>query len=449
MKVTIAGASGFIGKRLIEKLPTNIHIKALSRNSAKNLNKNDNLEFYQTDLFSLQSTTEALKNTDIAIYLVHSMLPSSRLFQGDFHDTDLILADNFATACLKNNVKQIIYLGGLVPDGKISQHLESRREVEEVFRDTKLPTTILRAGMIVGDGGSSFEILRNLVNSLPLMLLPSWTKSKTQAVYIDDLIAVLSYAIANQKFFDKTINVVNGESITYKDLIYQACARFNKSKPLIPTPINATGFSKRWVSLFGKTSYELVSPLIDSLVCDLPQLSCPEEISHLIQYRSFKQMLQKISNTTPASTKTKVFHGNTVRSIQRFQINDSISVKTTANLYLEWLPVFLKRIMKVVQEDNKIYFRIAFISKPLLILEYIPAEADVNRVKFHVTGGLLNGAQNAGWLEFRKIESLQIILSSINDFTPSLPWFIYIYTQAPFHRFVMNKFGAYMKEQKF
>src|ERR1700733_2455700 len=99
------------------------------------------------------------------------MLPSTRLFQGNFADADLLIADNFANACLKNKVKQIIYLGGLVPTDSISKHLASRQEVEEIFKATGIPCTILRAGMVAGRGGSSFEILRSLVTNLPAMIL--------------------------------------------------------------------------------------------------------------------------------------------------------------------------------------------------------------------------------------------------------------------------------------
>jgi uncharacterized protein YbjT (DUF2867 family) len=108
------------------------------------------------DLFSSTSTHAAMEGIDIAIYLVHSMMPSSRLFQGNFHDTDLLLADNFAKACARDGVKHIIYLGGLVPDsGFVSQHLQSRLEVEGVLHASGIPVTVLRAGMVVGGVGRS------------------------------------------------------------------------------------------------------------------------------------------------------------------------------------------------------------------------------------------------------------------------------------------------------
>ncbi|MFM8270683.1 MAG: NAD(P)H-binding protein, partial [Pseudomonadota bacterium] len=113
-KIAIAGASGFVGKNLISHLKTVHSVRALGR--SKPSSPESGVEWKETELFSASSTIEALKGIDVAIYLVHSMLPSSKLFQGNFHDTDLLLADNFSNACKENGVKQIIYLGGLVPE---------------------------------------------------------------------------------------------------------------------------------------------------------------------------------------------------------------------------------------------------------------------------------------------------------------------------------------------
>ena len=131
MKITVAGASGFVGRNLIDKLIEVYDVNGLSRTKKE---PSPNLNWVQTDLFSYTCTQKALEGTDIAIYLVHSMLPSSRLFQGSFQDTDLLLADNFAKACKRNGVKQVIYLGGLVPESGESKHLVSRKEVEDVFK---------------------------------------------------------------------------------------------------------------------------------------------------------------------------------------------------------------------------------------------------------------------------------------------------------------------------
>ena len=245
--VAIAGATGFVGSHLIDRLAARAHVVALGR--SRPASAAPGVEWRTCDLFSSTSTHAALARVDVAFYLVHSMMPSSRLFQGDFHDTDLLLADNFVKACVHAGVKQIVYLGGLVPDaGYVSPHLTSRLEVEGVLQSSGIPTTCLRAGMVVGPGGSSFEILRALVRRLPWMILPKWTRSLGQAVYLDDVVSVLVASVTDPAFRGRTFDVVNGESLTYEDLLRQTATALGKKRYMLAVPIASTGFSKRWAA---------------------------------------------------------------------------------------------------------------------------------------------------------------------------------------------------------
>jgi nucleoside-diphosphate-sugar epimerase len=448
LRVTIAGGSGFIGRHLIQSIQDIHLVNALSRSIRTY--EHQNVVFKQTDLFSLTSVTEALKDTDVAIYLVHSMMPSSRLFQGNFHDTDLMLADNFLVACKENNVKQIIYLGGIVPNGHISKHLESRKEVESVLRSSDIPCTILRAGMVVGNGGSSFEILKNLVHTLPAMVLPKWTETTTQMVYLDDLINILVFSIDNSSVFDQTLDVVTGEKIKYRELIEQTKHHLHKKSFMIPVPINYTSFSKLWVSVFGKANYSLVSPLIDSLLCDFSEISPSGPIIELIKYPTYKSMLPHISivkKESLSSKKTK--HANNVRSIQRLPEQNSVSTTDIADKYMNWLPKFLKSFIKVQDDDQRfIKFNLIGFKRPLLILQYVPNDKVNDRAKFLIIGGLLTKTKDTGWLEFRNILGGKYLLASINEFYPSLPWFVYKFSQAKIHKLTMTRFGAYLTKQK-
>jgi uncharacterized protein YbjT (DUF2867 family) len=447
-KIAIAGASGFVGSHLIPLLSENYSVRALGR-SAKT-SSNPQVEWKQTELFSTSSTVEALHEVDVAIYLVHSMMPSSRLFQGNFHDTDLLLADNFAQACKQNKVKQIIYLGGLVPEGYISPHLQSRHEVEDVLKDSGIPVTVLRAGMIVGPGGSSFEILRSLVKKLRFMILPKWTQSATQAIFIDDILAIIKACSENDTLKGKTLNVVNGEKLTYETILQQTAEGFGVKRTMVPVPIASTGFSKLWVQIFGNSSYELVSPLIDSLLCDLPQLDPGPDIAPLIKYPKFSMMIEETLKrdigSPAARPKRKTTHEHSVRSIQRLPSVPK-DCHWIANEYMKWLPNFFPAFLTVRSdyENNRIEFRFTFLPKPLLVLEFVKESFDIDREKFHIVGGLLSKTTNTGWLEFRQVEHRKYLLASIHEFVPSLPWFVYILTQAPLHKLVMKAFGRHLK----
>lgn len=451
--VAIAGATGFVGSRLIPALSDDFHVVSLSRSAASGAARQSELR--ECDLFSLTSTRAALAGVDTAVYLVHSMMPSSRLFQGDFHDTDLLLADNFAKACVHAGVKRIIYLGGLVPgEGYVSPHLQSRLEVETVLQSSGIPVTCLRAGMVVGPGGSSFEILRALVTRLPWMILPKWTRSAGQAVFIDDVIAVLRAAVTDPAFAGKTLDLVNGESLTYEDLLRQTAEALGKKRYMLPVSIASTGFSKRWVQLFSGASYELISPLVDSLQCDLPQLQPAPEIAPFIRYPTYRSMVAETlrrpsakESTQRRSATRRRNEPSTVCSIQRLPPMPDVDAQFISNAYMAWLPKFFRAVIRVGRVDgapNRIAFSLVLVKPPLLVLELIDQGTDRARDKFHIVGGVLSRTTTTGWLEFRQIADRRFTLASIHGFVPALPWILYIMSQAPVHAWVMHAFGRYL-----
>jgi uncharacterized protein YbjT (DUF2867 family) len=451
LNVAIAGASGFVGVHLMKSIGDVHHLIALSRSEPKDLP--EDTEWRETDLFSSGSSMKALKGADIAIYLVHSMLPSSRLFQGSFSETDLLLADNFARACLKNGVKQIIYLGGLVPSGQTSQHLQSRKDVEDVFTETGIPCTVLRAGMVVGQGGSSFEILRNLVLKLPIMLLPAWTKRRTQAIYIDDLVRILSVAVGNSAFYSQTLDAVTGEKMLYSDFIRITAQELHKKRLLIPFPLDATALSKYWVALFGKTHYELVSPLIESLLCDLPQHPPGVLVAPLIQVPKFEDMVKLTVAQPPLPKPEGSSQGkpakriNNVRSIQKLPSRPDVNCAWIAREYAHWLTTFFKTLIrvKIDQEHQLVHFMMVWIPKPLLTLKYLPENFDDNQQTFDIVGGILTNPSRTGWFEFRQICNKRFTISAIHEYVPSLPWYLYMVSQAQIHGFVMKAFGRHLR----
>jgi len=306
--------------------------------------------------------------------------------------------------------------------------------------------------MIVGPGGSSFEILRALVHRLPWMILPKWTRSSGQAVFIDDVIAVLQAAVTKEEFRGRTLDLVNGESLTYADLLRQTAAALGKKRYMIAVPIASTGFSKRWVQVFGRASYELVAPLIDSLQCDLPQLVPAKEIAPFIRYRTFASMVEKtLARSEPdsprvATPKPQRVRHTTVRSIQRLPSLPERDASFIANAYIAWLPLFFRPFIRVTRVDGttRVNFELALLPRPLLVLELIDQGADRERSKFHIVGGALSKTTTTGWFEFRQVAHKRYTLAAIHGFIPSLPWLVYIFTQAPVHAFVMHSFARHL-----
>lgn len=186
--VAIAGATGFVGTAVREVLRLDYDLIGLTRSPVRaqeNSTSSSREEWRHCDLFDPYAVREGLKGADYAIYLVHSMLPSARLTQGQVADLDLLQADNFARAAEVEGVEQILYLGALVPDEEatdLSFPLRRRLEVEQALGSTSVPLTALRAGLIVGAGGTWLRLLLNLLRRLPVMILPSWTRAETQPI---------------------------------------------------------------------------------------------------------------------------------------------------------------------------------------------------------------------------------------------------------------------------
>tara|TARA_R110000868_G_scaffold86182_12_gene241761 strand:- start:3162 stop:4523 length:1362 start_codon:yes stop_codon:yes gene_type:complete len=447
-KIAIAGASGFIGRWLIQQLIDQYEVVALSRSPIKS--DHPNLEWRCVDLFSVTSTNEALEGCEFAIYLVHSMQPNSRLTQGSFEDNDLIIADNFSIACEASHIKQIVYLSGIIPKvDKLSEHLQSRYEVEEILASRSSALTTLRAGMVVGPNGSSFKILEQLLRRLPMMILPAWAQTPSQAVSLSRVLASVLKVIDRPEWFNKSIDLGSGETINYAQML-KRCGNFLKLNRLyISVPIQSTNFSKLWVSLVTGTPRELASPLIDSLTYPIiPKL---DEMKALgtYEYQNFESLLTEALSEAKTIKLTRLSDSpqkeNNVRSIQRLPSLPMLKAADLAHEYIQWLPRFFKFFLTVVVMKERVHFKCMGLT--LLELTHIKERSDSDRHLFFITGGILCKRHDHGWLEFRQINNRKWTISAIHEFVPTLPWWIYRFTQAPLHSFVMNRFGSYLKKK--
>jgi uncharacterized protein YbjT (DUF2867 family) len=458
--ILIAGATGFIGKKLLESLQ-GYNIIALHRYQKVPDEFRDatHIEWRSCDLFSLLEIENASQGADIAIYLVHSMLPSARLTQASFSDTDLILADNFVRACKKNKIQRILYLGGIIPDAKeLSPHLQSRLEVEETLRDSGIPLTSLRAGLIVGAGGSSFEMMYLLVKRLPVMICPHWTIHLLRPIDIHDVIASFLYCLKNPtETINKTFDIAGPDTISYRAMMLMTASLLNKSRWIFPVPFFYPGLSILWVRMITGASTAFIKPLVESLRTNLlPKKQQLLEIpGH--RYKSLEESLKsEMDQLKPSLSQThktirkKAHEAPLVRSVQRLYLPKTHNAAWAAKEYMRWLPHFMRPFLVVeTDEDTICRFRLFFWRRSLLRLNLSPSRSTPDRQLFYIIGGVLvaeNGPKNAR-LEFREVLGGRYLLAAIHNFSPSLPWYLYMNSQALIHLWVMRRFDYYLRKQ--
>lgn len=464
LRVCITGATGFIGKNLLKHLETrqDLQIIALSRRLSTEMDgaQKGNVQWRRCDGFSLLDVETATKGADILIYLIHSMLPSTSLTQGVFSDFDLYLADNFARAAKTNGIKKIVYLGGLIPDkSDLSEHLKSRKEVEAVLGQYGTPVTSLRAGLIVGKDGSSFRILEKLVRRLPLSICPSWTVSRTQPIDLKDVLATLEYTIDHFGELKESYDIGGPTSLTYREMMLKTAEALHKKRYIINVPLFSPGLSKLWVSKVTNTPKNLVYPLVDSLkhemlVNENRQLLIPDH-SYITFEESLAQGLDKkpkswVRGITDLNASINFAWLKNATSIQRVQLQQPIDAAKVADTYFSRTPWFLKPLIRLENLGSFVHFYFLFKTKHLRLLSLKRSDdrSDKYRMVYYVVGGFLaHPLTKNGRLEFRFIPANTSLVMALLNFRPSLPWFIYKYTQAIVHLWVMKSFGRMLEKR--
>ena len=263
MKVLLTGSNGYIGRRLKQKLleNKNIDLKLFVRDKkALSLNTDKELEIIEGDTFDKEKLRLALKNVDTAYYLIHS------LSNKNYKDLDKQSAQNFIDIAKECNVKRVIYLGGLgVKNKDTSEHLLSRLETGEVLSSCNEVQTIwLRAGVIIGSGSTSFEIIRNLTEKLPVMTTPKWVNTKAQPIAVDDVLEYLLESLYIKE--NKNIIVdIGSQQLTYKEMMLQTATALGLKRLIIPLPFLSINLSSYWLNLFTPVPFTVAKALIEGL----------------------------------------------------------------------------------------------------------------------------------------------------------------------------------------
>ncbi|HCX3128575.1 TPA: NAD(P)H-binding protein [Staphylococcus aureus] len=452
-KILLTGASGYIGSHLMEKLKENHDIIAISRNIDNKENER-NVTWKSADLFDLAEINDVMEGIDTAIYLVHSMMPSAKLTQASFEDMDAILADNFAKAARQNGVKHIVFMSGLIPnDDQLSPHLRSRLECERILGSYGVPVTTLRAGLIIGSKGSSYPILKTLVERLPALVLPKWAYNQTLPVAIDDVIQGLYKVVSRSPKENEAIDIGGPLHMTYKDLFKQTAEVLDKRLPMIDLPIIPIWLSKFWVKLISGVPKEMVYPLMDSLIHNMTrdQKRIVEGISiGKMDYKeSVQRALEEASTTKKKQTSTIKTDVKDVRAISRVVLPKHMNMSALAEIYANFLNKITLNIVNSNFDEEAFIISLPLLKKELLLLEKDTQTSDEDRVSYKIIGGDFALAHNGGnaRLEFRRLPNSDSCIIALQEYEPTLPWWVYKYTQAKVHKSVMNlfKFNLYMK----
>jgi uncharacterized protein YbjT (DUF2867 family) len=257
MKVAVTGASGFVGGAVARRLSHDGHeVLALTRHPDDYQGPGQPVA---ADVADGDSLHRALEGADAAYYLVHS------LDDADFVAKDRAAATAFGAAALARGVGHVVYLGGLGDDcDDLSPHLRSRREVEAILM-AATPTTALRAGIVIGDGGTSWEILRQLVERLPVMITPRWVETRTQPIALDDAVDDLVGVLGRDECIGQVFEIGGPESLTYRQMMLVASHVMGRRRLIVPVPLLSPRLSSHWLRLITDVDVATARALVDSL----------------------------------------------------------------------------------------------------------------------------------------------------------------------------------------
>ncbi|MFS0724085.1 NAD(P)H-binding protein [Paenibacillus sp. 1P07SE] len=461
--IALSGASGYIGRNLWQALTADADVIALSRSGGERQDT-ASVTWRSCDFYDLDEAIKGLAGADYAIYLLHSMIPSAKLTQGSFEDMDAILAAHFARAARTCGIRQIIYLSGMIPPDTdkeaLSRHLRSRLEVEEILGACGVPVTTIRAGLIVGPEGSSFPILAKLVRRLPFMILPRWTRTKTQPIALSELLHAIQGSIGVRELEGRVIDVGGPDVMTYAEMLDETARLSGRKLRFVPFPYFSVYLSRLWVSLVTGTPKAIAYPLIESLIHPMVAASrhcvaglsdgkisfrdaaeqALEEEREQKQKDKKKEAAQDEKDTAPRlPAADKRAAQSDVRSVQRLILPEGKDAAWAGAYYLKWLSRFAGPVFRVTEEGliSRLYLR--GFRKPLLQLTYDEEKSRPDYASYRISGGAFARMSEVhkGRLEFIQLSGGRECVVAIHDYMPSLPWLFYKYTQAKLHLLVM------------
>ncbi|MFZ6663247.1 SDR family oxidoreductase [Peijinzhouia sedimentorum] len=280
MKILLTGATGYIGKRLLPILLKEGHtvycaVRDKNRFTLPELNP-ENVKVLELDFLDSDTLKDIPEDLDVAYYLIHSLSAG----QGDFHEMEAITAQNFVDATSTIKLKQVIFLSGIVNADELSKHLGSRKNVEDILAGGNYEFTTFRAGIIVGSGSASFEIIRDLVEKLPVMIAPKWLLTKSHPIAIRDVLQFLTKAKLREDLYNQSFDIAGPDVLNYREMLLRF-AKIRGLKRWIGTvPVMTPKLSSYWLYFVTSTSFTLAQNLVDSMKVEV--IAKPSNINQLL-----------------------------------------------------------------------------------------------------------------------------------------------------------------------
>jgi len=265
MKILLTGVTGYIAQRLLPVLLEHGHeviccVRDKNRFNRKNYSTS-NLSVIEADFLNESSLQDIPNDIDVAYYLIHSMSTQ----RGDFENMEEVCASNFKTRIEQTNAKQVIYLSGIANAEDLSKHLSSRKNVESILSGSKFALTTLKAGIIVGSGSASFEIIRDLVEKLPFMITPRWLKTRCQPIAIRNVVEFLKGVMGKTETYNKSYDIGGPDILSYKEMLLHFAKIRGLKRRILIVPVMTPKISSYWLYFVTATSYALAKNLVNSM----------------------------------------------------------------------------------------------------------------------------------------------------------------------------------------
>jgi len=329
VKILLSGATGYIGKRLLPALIEQGHdvvccVRDKNRFHPPLLTGSGKVSVLEVDFLKDPVDNDFIKDIDVAYYLIHSMSANV----SDFSKLEETSAKNFISLIKKTNIKQIIYLGGITNEEKLSKHLASRKNVEKILSGSGIPLTSLKAGIIVGSGSASFEIIRDLVEKLPVMITPKWLNTKHHPIAIRNVIQYLTGVLLKKELFNRSFDIGGPDILTYKEMLLQF-AEVRKLKRFIFTvPVMTPRLSSYWLYFVTSTSYKLAVNLVNSMKIEV--IAKPNELEKTLNINSisYKEAVEQAFSRIEQNEVVSSWKDSLVSSYKDDKLLDHINVPT-------------------------------------------------------------------------------------------------------------------------